>query len=113
MHEGRGWKGHHMMNFSSLTPKSLLRIMRGSVTFSQMPYHLQGGGWAYRVTYPNGYGASLIKSSYSYGREDDLWEVAVLDKNGNLCYDTPITDDVLGYLTEEDVVATCDNIFCL
>jgi len=32
-----------------------------------------------------------------------LWELAVIGKDGSLCYDTPITDDVLGYLTEEEV----------
>lgn len=101
-----------MMNFSSLTPASLQRIMRGSVSFSQKPSTFLGGGWAYRVSYPNGYGASIIKNLFSYGGKDNLWEVAVL-KDDDLCYDTPITPDVLGYLTEEEVVATCDDIYFL
>ena len=101
------------MHFSFLSPKGLLRIMRGSVSFSQEPSTFEGGGWVYRVSYPNGYGASIVKRLYSYGCEDDLWEVAVLDKDGDLCYDTPITNDVLGYLTEEEVVAVCDDIFYL
>jgi hypothetical protein len=29
--------------------------------------------------------------------------MAVLDKNGELTYTTPITDDVIGYLTPEQV----------
>lgn len=49
--------------------------------------------------FDNGYGASLIRCSMSYGYEDGLWELAVT-KNGELCYDTPITDDVIGYLND-------------
>ena len=49
-------------------------------------------------TFDNGYGASVICNQGSYGNTDGLFELAVLDKNGNLCYDTPITDDVEGYL---------------
>ena len=30
-----------------------------------------------------------------------LYEIAVLDSTGDLCYSTPITDDVIGYATEE------------
>ena len=86
--------------------------MRGSFSFYQGPHHIDNEGLAYTVYYPNGYGASIIKFSGSYGGTDDLWEVAVL-KDGELCYDTPITDDVLGYITEEEVVTACDEIFYL
>lgn len=100
-----------MMNspYTLLTLESLNHIARGSVSFSQ---HLRDGGIGYRVGYPNGYSASIIKLPYSYGNEDDLWEVAVL-WNDSLCYDTPITDDVCGYLTEEEVIAVCDQIYRL
>ena len=108
MHEGRGWKGHHMMNFSSLSPKSLLRIMRGSVTFSQMPYHLQGGGWAYRVTYPNGYGASIIYVP-DWGI-DKGWEVGLL-KDGELWSDDAGYDCTWSDLTEEGVIDICNHIY--
>lgn len=101
-----------MIYFSPLSPKSLLHILRGAVWFKQMPHPADAGGIAYRIHYPNGYGASIIKSSSSYGGELDLWEVAVL-KDDELCYDTPLTDDVVGYLTEEEVVAICDDIFYL
>lgn len=56
-----------------------------------------------RMHFDNGYGVSVVSHSYSYGGRDGLYEVAVLDKNGELTYDTPVTNDVIGYLTEEDV----------
>ena len=43
-----------------------------------------------RVMFPNGYGASIIKGDGSYGTE-----LAVITAEG-LCYDTEITDDVIG-----------------
>jgi predicted transcriptional regulator len=55
------------------------------------------------MTFENGYGVSVVSHTYSYGGKDGLFEIAVLDKDGNLTYDTPITNDVIGYLTEEDV----------
>ena len=55
-----------------------------------------------RIFFDNGYGASVIRSPYSYGGNQGLYELAVI-KDNNLCYDTPITDDVLGYLTEDQV----------
>jgi len=55
-----------------------------------------------RINFDNGYGASVIKSPYSYGGNQGLYELAVI-KDDAICYDTPITDDVLGYLTKDDV----------
>jgi hypothetical protein len=56
-----------------------------------------------RMMFENGYGVSVVSHTYSYGGKDGLFEVAVLGKDGNLTYDTPVTNDVVGYLTEEDV----------
>jgi hypothetical protein len=56
-----------------------------------------------RMTFENGYGVSVVSHTYSYGGKDGLFEIAVLDKDGDLTYDTPVTNDVIGYLTEEDV----------
>lgn len=67
------------------------------------------GGIQYIFKFPNGHGASVIKTHHSYGRVDDLWELAVLefeegnDEHWDINYDTDITDDVIGYLTDEDV----------
>ena len=53
--------------------------------------------------FPNGYGMSVIRHQYSYGGRAGLFEIAVLDKWGEIMYDTPITDDVLGSVTPEGV----------
>lgn len=55
-----------------------------------------------RHTFPNGYGISVVRTTASLGGRDGLYEVAVL-KNNSICYDTPITNDILGYQTEEDI----------
>lgn len=71
------------------------------------------GGVQHRFSYPNGYGASVVRHLYSYGNESGLWELAVLGRDGRLTYDTPITGDVLGHLTEHEVAATLDAIAAL
>jgi len=61
-----------------------------------------GIGIQARIYFDNGYGASVVQSPYSYGGNQDLYELAVI-KDDAIRYDTPITDDVIGYLTEDDV----------
>ena len=56
--------------------------------------------------FDNGYGASVVRFNGSYGASDGLYELAVLTFEGKgwgICYDTPITSDVEGHLTPEDV----------
>jgi hypothetical protein len=56
--------------------------------------------------FDNGYGVSVIKSSHSYGGSEGLYELAVLKRTEDdwkVCYDTVITDDVLGYQSEEEI----------
>ena len=63
-------------------------------------------GVQYRFRFENGYGASVVKHDGSYGRDQDLWELAVItwhDSEFSLNYDTEITDDVIGYLTDSEV----------
>jgi len=55
-----------------------------------------------RTQFDNGYEASVVRSEYTYGGDKGLYELAVF-KDGEICYDTPITDDVIGYLRPEDV----------
>jgi len=54
----------------------------------------------------NNYGASVINNSMSYGGDKGLYEIAVLefdDDVSSICYDTNITDNVIGYLTKSEV----------
>lgn len=64
----------------------------------------------FRYKFHNGYGASVVRHKFSYGGTKGLFELAVLvfDKNdtiltGKICYTTPITGDVLGWLTPDEV----------
>ena len=63
-----------------------------------------------RIQFDNGYGASVVKHDYSYGGRDGLYELAVLGANGDLIYGTPITDDVIGYLSETEVTDILEKI---
>ena len=67
-----------------------------------------GVGYVYQ--FENGYGASVVKHDSSYGGKQGLYEIAVLDSTGDLCYSTPITDDVIGYATEDKVLDTLHRI---
>lgn len=61
-----------------------------------------GNSMKHIYKFSNGYGASVIQSGYSYGHEDGLYELAVL-KDGELCFSTPITNDVIGHLAADEV----------
>ena len=59
-----------------------------------------------RIFFPNGYGASVICSEFSFGGSQGLYELAVLkgdDLDSKMCYTTFITEDVVGHLDEEGV----------
>ena len=67
-------------------------------------------GVGYVYEFENGYGASVVSHDASYGGDKGLYEIAVLDSKGDLCYDTPITDDVVGYAGVTTVYETLDRI---
>jgi hypothetical protein len=81
--------------------------------FQDLEFHELGDeGYGIRafIKFDNGYTASVVRTKGSYGGEAGLYELAVLDKHGDLCYDTPITNDVLGYLNEDDVTKALKQI---
>ena len=74
--------------------------------------------------FPNGYGASVIRGKLtSYGGSEGLYELAVVlyddgpkeewstDIDFSICYDTPITEDVIGHLTRKQVRKYLKQIF--
>ncbi len=72
------------------------------------------GGVQKIYKFDNGYGASVVQHDFSYGRNSDQWELAVIkfkeDDDWVLDYDTPITDDVIGYLEKEEVEELLERI---
>ena len=67
--------------------------------------HIKFGNQA-KHFFDNGYGVSVVRFPGSYGYEEGLYEVAILKgnaENWNICYDTVLTDDVLGRQSEEEV----------
>lgn len=80
------------------------------------PHAWSKGGKQALAGFPNGYGASVVQFDGSYGYEQGLWELAVIEVNEggfDLTYKTPITDDVLGHLAPEDVTETLQRIAAL
>ena len=66
---------------------------------------------SYTEFYENGYGVSIISSEFSYGLE-----LAILRgnaENAEICYDTPITSDVCGYLNLETLAEIIKDVKAL
>ena len=77
---------------------------------------IQRNQWKFK--FENGYGASVICHTLdgritTYGNKERPFELAVLFFDGDECtlsYDTPLTDDVIGYLTNEEVEKYLEEI---
>ena len=65
----------------------------------------------HREFFPNGYGVSIISHESSYGLELAVFK-GDADK-AELCYDTPITDDVIGYCTTEQLAEIVKDVKAL
>jgi len=87
-----------------------------STKLNELPRTILDNGSKYLAKYENNYGASIVRSSYSYGGKDGLFELAVLKYKGddcNLCYTTPITDNVIGWLDTQEVGDLLEKIKAL
>jgi len=85
-------------------------------TFQDLEFHeLNNEGYGIRATikFDNGYGASVIRTEHSYGGAAGLYELAVLDKDGEISHNTSVTGDVLGWLKEDDVTEALQKIEAL
>jgi len=88
------------------------------MTFEELDFHPRQGLGGIQATtfFPNGYGASVVQGMGSYGNEDGLFELAVakgIEGAWSICYDTPVTDDVEGYLTPDVVTRLLEKIEAL
>lgn len=64
----------------------------------------KGFGKHTMIEFDNGYGLSFIEGGRSYGLEAAVIKLTDKHPYWELCYDTPITDDVIGYLEEEEIL---------
>lgn len=75
--------------------------------FSPHPF-VENGDQAI-IHFDNGYGVSVLVGNEFYSNGIDTYEVAIL-KDGNITYETPITNDVLGYLSKKEVTKVMKQV---
>jgi len=75
-----------------------------------IPHSTGMGGVMSRIIFDNGFGASIVCTPHTYGGDKGLYEIAVLDTEGKLTYNTSVTDDVIGYLRPQDVTDVMEKI---
>lgn len=79
-------------------------------TFKDLDFkpHAHMPGLQAELDFDNGYGISVVrfkcfgKRYGSYTNDETEWECAVMHE-GDLCYDSGVTEDVIGYLHEPEV----------
>lgn len=78
---------------------------------------VHGNGTQRLYKFPNNYGASVVRHDFSYGGKKGLWELAVIEYTDDMVwcitYTTPITSDVEGRLTDDEVDALLTQIEAL
>ena len=63
--------------------------------------------------FDNGYGISVITGERAYGDDKSPYECAVIKgnkENWSIVYDTPITNDVIGYCDEDKITEIMKQI---
>ncbi len=95
-----------MKNFHFLPHKAWSSIIKYSASWEQRHNNFM---LCYRVTYPNRFGLSIIKSRHSDSGRNDLWEVRIL-KDGELYRDSDGNSYWKSHCTDYDVVAACEYV---
>lgn len=76
------------------------------------------GGFQARMDFENGFGVSVVCGLHLYSTPRanlyaasmyEAYEVAIME-DGHLTYDTPITDDVIGYASPEEVTSIMERV---
>ena len=84
------------------------------ITFKDIEFrpHSTGEGLHGMIFFPGGYGLSVVRFKHPYSTryssytDDKTWEVAIIKGTKDqweICYDTELTNDVLGHQTKEDI----------
>jgi hypothetical protein len=78
------------------------------MTFSNLEFETDELGEQAFHIFDNHYGVSVVRGPYTYGGRKGLYELAVVymapeDKESKIVYDTPVTNDIMGYLTPDNV----------
>jgi len=84
------------------------------ITFDNIEFkpHGVGNGVHGLIFFPGGYGLSVVRFRHPFGggsytsNDTEDYEVAIIKGTKNqweICYDTKLTNDVLGFQTKEDI----------
>ena len=83
-------------------------------TFKDLKFNAHPMGIDYgkqaKLKFPNNYSVSVIIGDIWYSDGISTYELAILDSHNNLCYNTPITDDVLGYLSPKEITIAMKKV---
>ena len=110
--DARSHKGCIVAGSSPVLTTKKLKVMKKfeDLEFDKLSDDPYMSGVRSRMMFENGFGVSVVSHTYSYGGKDGLFEIAVLDKEGNLTYETSVTSDVIGYLNPKDVTEIMENV---
>lgn len=61
------------------------------------------------MDFDSGYGVSVVLGDVFYSNGVNTYKLGIL-KGGHLCYDIWVTDDVMGWLTADEVTATMAKV---
>lgn len=109
--------GPYVSDKDNIVPEKTVQTMRAAIKSAfpsaQITTRSALNGVCFRVIFQNGFAGSVIRNEASYGFKDGLWEVAVMRQTPMglcVCCDTPITDDVIGFLDEPGVIEILKRI---